>query len=338
MTASRYAEETAKRGVYLVAEAGSNHNGSLREAKRLVSLAAEHGADAVKFQLFRVETLIQPSILGGMLGLKEGWTDGVRKLEFQLSWLPVLKRLADRAGVDFLCTPFDEVRLAALLAVSPPAIKIASGDITHHGLLRKTAQSGLPVILSTGASTEEEIKEAVAITGYDKTALLQCVMRYPAHGSSYSPDTLSMLAKYAPVVGISDHTEGCLVAARAIGAGALIVERHFTRRRSQKGADHAMSTEPAGLARLKEVLLESLRMRMEGPTAPGDDNERVYARRGLYCRVSIRAGEEFSEGNCIALRPAGKDCIPASEYERLSGRPARRSYLAGDPLSPEELA
>lgn len=338
MPKSRYEVEIGKKGLYLVAEAGSNHNGSLREAKRLISLASESGADAVKFQLFCAEKLVQPKILGEMLHLEQGWTSGIKKLEFKLAWLPVLKRLADRAEIDFLCTPFDEERLDALLAIQPPAIKIASGDVTHHGLIRKAAQSGVPVILSTGASTEEEITEAVALCQYEKTALLQCVMRYPAQASAYHADVLGMLARHAPVTGVSDHTDGGLVSARAVEAGAVIVERHFTRNRRQRGADHAMSTEPNELKALRKLLLEALRMRYEGPVDPGDAMERVYARRGMYSRTDIAKGDVFNEGNCIALRPADPKGIPASEVFRLYGRVSKQVYTPGEPISPSELA
>jgi len=337
MPKSRYEREIEKKGLYLVAEAGSNHNGSLREAKRLVSLAAEAGADAVKFQLFAAETLVQPEILGKMLNLAAGWTGGMKKLEFKLEWLPVLKRLADRAEIDFLCTPFDEERLDALLSVQPPAIKIASGDITHHALIKKAAASGLPVILSTGASNEEEIQSAVSLCEHSKTALLQCVMSYPARSSAYHSDVLATLARYAPVTGISDHTEGGLVAARAVEAGAVIVERHFTRNRRQRGADHAMSTEPEELKRLRTLLLEAMRMRFEGPTAPGDDHERIYARRGMYCRSAVAPGEIFSPGNCLALRPAGPGAIPASAALSLYGRTSKMAYQPGDPIGLGEL-
>ncbi len=337
MPKSRYETEIEKKGLYLVAEAGSNHNGSLREAKRLVSLAAEAGADAVKFQLFAAETLVQPEILGKMLNLGAGWTGGMKKLEFKLAWLPVLKRLADRAAIDFLCTPFDEERLDALLAVQPPAIKIASGDITHHALIKKAAESGLPVILSTGASNEEEIRAAISLCDRSKTALLQCVMSYPARSSAYHSDVLAMLARYAPVTGISDHTEGGLVAARAVEAGAVIVERHFTRNRRQHGADHAMSTEPEELKRLRTLLLEAMRMRFEGPTAPGDDRERIYARRGMYCRMPIAPGEDFSPTNCFALRPADPGALSASDALRLYGRSSKKTYQPGDPIVPGEL-
>jgi sialic acid synthase SpsE len=337
MKTSRYAQETARQGLYLIAEAGSNHNGSLREAKRLVSLAAEHGADAVKFQLFSAKTLMQADVLGKLLGLEQGWTGTVKKLEFPLAWLPVLKRLADRAAIDFLCTPFDEKRLTALLEVHPPAIKISSGDCTHYRLLEQAAASGLPVILSTGASTDDEIQAAVSICGRETTALLQCVMRYPAKASAYNPSFMARLVQYAPVVGISDHTEGGLAAARAVLDGAIIVERHFTRSRRQSGADHAMSTEPDAFSSLRELLLESLRARMEGVVETGDEAERVYARRGMYCQRKIAQGDMFDHDNCIALRPAIPEAVPASEYRQVMGKKAKRAYDAGDPVLKDEI-
>jgi len=337
---SNYAHALAGKAAYLIAEIGSNHNGSFLRARRLIIAAAASGADAVKFQLFTLPTLIQPENFEKALSLGSDskWEKGFRALEFALAWLPRLKRLADRLGVDFLATPFDEKSLAAYIQIQPAAIKIASGDITHHALLRRIAGAGLPKILSTGAANDAEIERALGILGKKDTALLDCVMRYPADGAEYSRIRIERLQKYAPVTGISDHSEGLLAAAEAVRAGATIVEKHFTTDRKQKGADHAMSAEPDTLRALKAIMGEALHVREAGQTEASDSAERVYARRAIYARHPIRSGDVFSEQNCIALRPAIADYVPASAWEGLEGRAAARDYSEGMGISFAELS
>lgn len=328
----------AGKAPYLIAEIGSNHNGKLSRAKRMMRSAASSGADAVKFQLFTLPQLIQPENYEKALALESSaWRSSFRKLEFKLSWLPELKRLADRLDVDFLCTPFDAESLAAYTALKPAAIKIASGDITHTALLRQAAASGIPVILSTGASTTNEIEKAVAITGKEKTALLDCVMSYPAPASAYSPERLSLLRKYCRITGVSDHTEGVALAAEAMLGGAVVIEKHFTLNRALPGADHAHSSEPKTFAVLKSIMLETFQLRAHGRTRPQDGAERIYARRAVYARVPIAQGEIFSEKNCIALRPALENYVPASSWDDLTGKAAKKSYTGGMGIEKQEF-
>ena len=338
MKDSKYASALRREIPYLIAEIGSNHNGSFRRAKRLVIEAAKSGADAVKLQLFKLSTLIEPENFEKALSLtSSAWRNDFRALECPLVWLPKLKRLTDRLGVDFLCTPFDEESLAVYTGLQPAAVKIASGDITHQALLRRISLTGIPPLLSTGASTEAEITEALTLLKNGNTALLECVMRYPASNYEYSAERLRLLQNHARIVGVSDHSEGTLVAAEAVLSGALIIEKHFTIDRSIKGADHAMSAEPHTLRALKAIMLEAFALRAQGKTPPGDSAERVYARRAVYARSPIRKGDAFSEGNCIALRPAVGEYVPASSWTHLEGRPAVQNYERGMGIACSEI-
>jgi sialic acid synthase SpsE len=323
---------------YLIAEIGSNHNGIFRRAKRLAVQAAESGADAVKFQLFKLETLIQPKAFEKALSLtSSAWQADFKKLEFPLAWLPRLKRLTERLGVDFLCTPFDEQSLEAYAAFQPAAIKIASGDITHRTLLLRAAHTGIPVIASTGASNEAEIAQAFALLNNGANALLECVMRYPAENAEYSLERLQTLQKYTRIFGVSDHSAGTLVAARAVLSGALIVEKHFTFDRRLAGADHAMSAEPDTLRALKAAMLEAFTLRARGKADPKDSAERTYARRAFYARSSIKKGDIFSEKNCIALRPAAGEYVPASSWDCIEGKAAAQDYAKGTGIAISEM-
>lgn len=316
--------------VYLIAEAGSNHNGSYRTARRLVVEAALAGAAAVKFQLFSLENLIAPEAFERALGIKDpSWRQGFRKLEFPLAWLPRLRRVADRAGIDLLCTPFDLPRLARYLEMQPPAVKIASGDVTFAPLLQAAGRSGLPVILSTGAAKEEEIASALALTGRKRTVLLDCVMAYPAQAAAYGLSRMEKLGKtFATPVGISDHTRSDALASILVQRGACVVEKHFTLDRRQAGADHAMSMEPEGLRLLVVALQEALALRIPPRGLRGDERERVYARRAIYARTDIAPGELLTADNCIALRPAAGG-IAAWQWDRLLGTKSERPIPAG---------
>jgi N-acetylneuraminate synthase len=162
-------------------------------------------------------------------------------------------------------------------------------------------------------------------------------MRYPAPASSYSPERLALLKKYSEVVGVSDHTEGCIVAAEAVLKGAVIIEKHFTLDKSLPGADNAYSCEPHTFAILKSVMLEAFTLRAQGKTKQQDSAERIYARRAVYARTSIAPGEMFSEKNCVALRPAVKRYIPASSWGKLMGKPAKNAYTEGMGILNQEL-
>ena len=320
-----------KNSVYLIAEAGSNHDGSLRRAKKLVRAAAESGADAVKFQLFSLDTLIQPEAFERVLGMKDtSWRENFRKLEFPLAWLPVLKKYAEAAGVDFLCTPFDRRRMQLYLDTCPVAVKVASGDLTTAPLLVQAGKSGLPVLLSTGASDNREITAALKLTGKKKTVLLDCVMAYPADASSYGLKRMEDLEKTFRVpVGLSDHTTSAALPALAVSRGMCVVERHFTLDRTRKGGDHHMSTDPAGFRLLAETVRDAAALRREKPGKRPDRKERVFARRALYAAEDIAAGTVLTEENCIPLRPADRG-IPAAEIGRILGCKAGRSYTRGE--------
>jgi len=324
-----------KKEVYLIAEAGSNHNGRLHLAKKLISAAAAAGADAVKFQLFSLNTLIQPEAFEKALGIKDSsWRDTLRKLEFKLEWLPVLKRYADQAGVDFLCTAFDGLRMEKYLQTAPVAVKIASGDLTTVPLLRMAGESGLPVILSTGAGKDAEIRTALKMTGLRKTVLLDCVMAYPASAESYGLKRMQGLQKlFNTSVGLSDHTLSMALAVLAVAGGASVVERHFTLDRTRKGADHAMSADPAGFRILAESVRDAVLLRKQKNAKRPDKKERIYARRALYAATKIEKGKLFTSSNCIPLRPADGG-IPVAEIDSALGSPAHKEYRKGEPLRP----
>lgn len=323
---------------YLIAEIGSNHDGSLRKARRLVRAAAEAGADAVKFQLFSLETLFQPEAYEKTLGLSDqSWRGTIRRLAFPLQWLLPLRHLSDRLGVHFLCTAFDEQRLAAYLALKPPAVKIASGDVTCTPLLRGAAKARVPVLLSCGAADMLEINHALDIIGRRRTLLLDCVVRYPASISEYGTDRLGILAQETGCgVGLSDHSRSLFLAPLAVFQGALVVERHFTLNNRAQGADHAMAADPSALQSLRSAIDDAAALRRKKREKRTDRKERVFARRAVYAAHAIARGDVFGPHNLICLRP-NRGGIGAELWDRLVGRRAGRSYRTGEPISRKAL-
>ena len=247
--------------VFVVAEIGSNHNGELEIARELVRNAAASGADAVKFQLFRADSLYPPNC--GVVDTPMGAVDlfeTFREFALPEEWLEELSATAKREGLVFLCTAFDEETLAAVVALDPPALKVASPELNHLPLLRSAARLRRPLVCSTGLCTLLDIDEAV-ITVREEWAdaeivLLQCVSAYPLPPEQSNLAVIETLRRaFGFPVGVSDHTvEPERTPAIAVAAGACLIEKHITLDRSLRGPDHAFAIEPDELGRLVSVV------------------------------------------------------------------------------------
>lgn len=324
---------------YIIAEAGLNHDGSLRKAKKLVRKAAAAGANAVKFQLLEVDKLIQVQAYEQVLQLPSNWLKEFSKFEFPREWLPILKKEADKAGIDFIATPLSLDSLDYYMEINPPAIKIASGDINFLPMLRRIAdiRGNRPVILSIGASTDAEIETALNILGRSNTVLLDCVMSYPADPAEYSIERMKLLGeRHRCAVGISDHTVSNALPVLAAYNGAVIIERHFTLNKKTKGGDHHMSIEPEELSVLTAAIRDAVYLRNTPPCARKDDKERKFARRGIYARLPVKKGEIIEANHLTFLRPAAM-ALDIFRVDELIGHRADRDYPAGQPILPDEL-
>lgn len=250
-------------GVYVVAEIGSNHNHDLSLAREMIAAAAEAGVDAVKFQLFRADSLYPPH--AGAVDTPMGTAD-LHELfdavELPFEWLHELHDAARRASVAFLCAAFDEATLAELAALEMPAIKIASPELNHLPLLRAAARVRRPLICSTGLSTIQDIAEAVATIEVEwpepELVLLQCASAYPLPPEQASLRVIETLRHaFGVPTGLSDHTMDVeRVPAVAVAMGAVLIEKHFTLDRSLPGPDHPISLEPDELGRLVVAVRE----------------------------------------------------------------------------------
>jgi sialic acid synthase SpsE len=216
---------------YVIAEIGSNHDGNLDTAKRLIETASRCGADAAKFQLYREHELYPGESTPGAL---------------PDAWLPELQQTCRDQGVEFLCSVFSLETLAAYLAVGPAAVKIASPESHDQQLLRAAGESGLPLIIATGASDNSDVTRAVLAARTQKLILLHCVSAYPSKPEHMNLACIPRMAdRYRVPVGLSDHSLERIVPEYAVAAGACVIEKHLTPDPSLPGPDHPFALGPA---------------------------------------------------------------------------------------------
>lgn len=315
--------------VFVVAEAGSNHDGDFDRALELIDAAAGAGADAVKFQSFTGGGLVNPVELPEAFEMLE-------RLKTPAGWLPELKARCDGHDVVFISTPFDEDAVDALEAAGVEAYKIASGDATHIPLIQRVAQTGKPVFMSVGACTMDEIDRAVVAVrnaGNDRIVLLQCAPLYPADNAGACVGAMAALrARFGVRAGYSDHTMGEAAALAAAACGAAVYERHFTLDRSAEGPDHSFAIMPGELAGLiKKMKAVTLAMGGPGRSVPPREKEvRPMMRRGVYAAREIPAGAAVEKNMLKFVRPC-KGAGP-EDLESILGRKTLRAIEANQPV------
>jgi N-acetylneuraminate synthase len=352
-------------GTYIIAEAGVNHNGSLDMARRLIDAAASAHADAVKFQTFRAENLVtraapkaqyQQRTTGGAGSQFEM----IKALELAPEDHRTLKAHAERAGLEFLSTPFDEESLALLTReLGLRTIKVSSGDLTNAPLLLAIGREAGEVILSTGMATLAEVEAALGVLAYgflggspadasrgaferayasvegqaalvDRATLLHCTTEYPAPMDEVNLQAMVTMAEaFGLRAGYSDHTKGAHVAIAAVALGATVIEKHFTLDRDLPGPDHKASLEPQELRDLVSVIRDVERALGDGIKRPTDSEwkNRDVARKSLVAARALKAGERLE----VACKRPGTGVSPF-EYWDMQRRTARRDYLPDEAL------
>jgi N,N'-diacetyllegionaminate synthase len=302
--------------VYVIAEAGVNHNGSPQVALEMVRAAARAGADAVKFQTFRAESLASAS--APKAGYQIDTTDAsesqlemIHRLELDEATHVALIERCGELGIDFLSAPFDLESAEMLARLGLQTFKLPSGAVTDLPLLRLVGSFGVRVILSTGMATLEEAGAAVQAlvasgTSRDGITVLHCTTEYPTPPADVNLRAMHTLADALGLpVGYSDHTNSIAVPIAAVALGACVIEKHFTLDRSMEGPDHRASLEPDELAqmvaaiRVVEAALGSAEKR---PTVGEIENARA-ARKSIVAACEIRAGETLSDDNLTTKRP-----------------------------------
>jgi N-acetylneuraminate synthase/N,N'-diacetyllegionaminate synthase len=352
MTATRLAFAVGGRRVgagapiFIVAEAGVNHNGDPALARRLVDAAAECGADAVKFQTFRVDALLtrgapkagyQVETTGG----GESQRDMLARLELSLEVLAELKDRAAKHGLVFFSAPFDEESADVLDALGVALFKIPSGEITNLPLLRHLAAKARPMILSTGMSSLEEVEQAVAViraAGDPPLAVLHCLSAYPAPGAEINLRAMDTLAaRLGCPIGFSDHTLGIEIAIAAAARGAAIIEKHLTTDTTLPGPDHRASLDPAEFAAMVRAIraVESALGDGVKRPMPSEADTRRVARKSLVAARPLRAGERLAAEHILIKRP-GTGISPA-DLDKAVGRRLTRDVAADDVIGWDAL-
>lgn len=352
--------------VYVIAEAGVNHNGERDLAFALVDAAADAGADAVKFQTFDAARLAsarapKAAYQKVQTGAAESQLEMLRKLELPRAWHAPLQQRARERGIEFLSTAFDADSLDFLQTLQLPLYKIPSGEITNGPLLWRFARTGKPLVLSTGMATMSEVEQALAVLAHgmgdtaepadaadtwrawgdparrervaERVTLLHCTSQYPAPPEEVNLRAMDTLAAaFGLRVGYSDHTAGTLMSQAAAARGAVLVEKHFTTDRTLPGPDHAASLEPRELAEMIagiRVLERALGQGAKVPQ-PSEWDTRLAVRQHVIAARAIAPGQRFGRDDLATARTGGG--LPANALWGLVGRTSARGYEPGEAI------
>ena len=311
--------------VYIIAEAGVNHNGSLDLAKQLVDVAAEAGADAVKFQTYVPENLVsryaeKADYQKVTTDKAESQLDMLRKVMLKKEWYQELIDYAEAKGIQFISTPFDLESIDFLATLNLPLYKIPSGEITNLPYLEKIGELGKPVILSTGMSDMNEVRKAVDIlkrNGCPKVSVLHCNTQYPTPFEDVNLVVMDSLKEQLKLeVGYSDHTLGIEVPIAAVGMGAMIIEKHFTLDKTMKGPDHKASLEPGELIAMVRGIrnIEKAIGSGDKRVTESEQGNKGIVRKSIVAKRDIKKGAVFSDDNITVKRP-GTGISPMRWYE-----------------------
>jgi len=358
--------------VFVVAEAGVNHNGSIKRALQMVEAAARAGADAVKFQTFRAssiatQTAHKADYQKETTGRGGGQASMLRALELDASEHLLLRDACAAQGIEFMSTPFDDASLRFLVEeLEVSILKASSGDLTNAPLLLAMARTGKPVILSTGMSELQEVREALQLLafGYVRTGVpafpgtlraeaadpacqkairenvvvLHCTSAYPASPSSANLRAMKTLSdNFGVEVGYSDHTLGWHISLAAVARGAKVVEKHFTLDRTLPGPDHRASLTPSELVTMVAQIRDISSALGDGVKQPAEEesSNRIVGRRGIVAAGPIAAGMKL-RGRLALKRPAGP--LSPSEWWQLQEKLANRDYEADEPIDADVLS
>lgn len=352
--------------VFIIAEAGVNHDGQIEDALALVDAAADAGADCVKFQTFSADALAAASANKAdyqkrTTGASETQRDMLRRLELPLPAYDELIQRCDARDIRFLSTAFDPASLRFLLeTLKLPFTKVGSGDMTNAPMLLDIARTGMPVILSTGMADMQEVREALGVLAFGyarldqaparaafaraftqhraaldgKVTLLHCTTEYPCPLDAVNLRAMDTLGSLGLPVGYSDHTMGIEASVAAVARGAVMIEKHITLDRGRKGPDHAASLEPEEFAAMVAAIRRTEQMlgSPEKQPQPAERRNIPIARKSVVAARAIAPGEIFTAENLALKRPA-TGLAPVAIFD-LIGTPATRAYQADELIAP----
>ena len=326
------------RHTLIIAEAGVNHNGSIELAKQLIDAAADAGGDYVKFQTFKTENLVSKSAKMADYQ-KRNMGDGystqysmLKKLELSSEQHSELISYCRKKGIKFFSTAFDLDSIDFLASLKLGLWKIPSGEITNYPYIRKVAGYNEPVILSTGMSTSDEIKDAISVLTkfgllQEQITVLHCNTEYPTPMCDVNLNAMLAIGEdFGVNVGYSDHTQGIEVSIAAVALGATVIEKHFTLDRTMTGPDHKASLEPQELKAMVTAIrnIESALGSAEKVVSASESKNRWVARKSIVAAKAIKKGELFTESNITVKRPGNG--ISPMKWETVIGTQSTRAF------------
>ncbi len=325
----------------IIAEAGVNHNGSMESAKRLIDVAAKAGADYIKFQTFKAETLVtrtaeKAEYQQGLTDAYETQFEMIKKLELDKESHEELMVHCEQKGINFLSTAFDHDSIELLAKLDIAFYKIPSGEITNLPYLRHIGGMGKPIIMSTGMSTLDEVHDVLIILAgagaeKNKITILHCNTEYPTPMEDVNLKAmLTMKDELGVAVGYSDHTLGIEVPIAAVAMGACVIEKHFTLDRTLPGPDHAASLEPDELKAMVATIRNIEKAMGDGLKKPSlsEIKNIPIARKSIVAKKLIKKGEYFTENNLTVKRP-GTGVSPM-EWDKVIGKESQANFEPDD--------
>jgi len=333
---------------FIIAEMSGNHNGNLDRALELVKAAANAGAHALKLQTYTADTITMDQ-KGGLFDINDPASLWNGKNLYQLyqqahtpwEWHKYIFKYANSLGMLAFSSPFDETAVDFLEELNVPAYKIASFESNHFPLLKKVAETGKPILISSGTSKLNELYESVSYLkecGAKELVIFKCTSTYPASAENTNIKTIPVLQEIFPdcTIGLSDHTMGIGASVAAVALGARVIEKHFTLSRAEGGVDSAFSLEPQ---ELKSLVIETERAflslgRVQLDTQKAETKSRQF-KRSIYAQKTIEAEEQFTLENLKVIRPG--DGLEPKYFETLLGKKAKRKITVGQPITFEDL-
>lgn len=327
--------------VYIIAEAGVNHNGKLDQALKLCDAAKEAGVDAVKFQTWKTENIVTASARQAAYqtentGKEESQYDMLKGLELSYDHFRTIQDYCKKIGIDFLSTPDEEESLEFLVSLGLPFIKVGSGEVTNIPYLRKIGSCKKPVILSTGMSNIAQVAlayDTLLQAGADGVSLLHCTTNYPCPYNEVNLKAMITIREaFKCKVGYSDHTMGTEVPVAAVAMGAEIIEKHFTLDKNMVGPDHKASLEPAELKQMVQQIRNievALGDGIKRPNKSEAENAKVV-QKSILAKRPIKKGEILTE-DILTVKRAGEG-ISASLWDSVIGAPAIKDFEIDEPI------
>ena len=327
---------------YVIAEIGINHEGSLNNAIKLIRAAKNSGADAVKFQMFKPETLANKLSKKSedqkkSISKKESLYQMLKRVSLKEKDLIKLRKLSKNLKIDFISSIFDEESLKISNKLNLDAYKIASSDLTDIVLIKKISKKKKPIILSTGMGSKIEIAKVLKLLKKNKVYLLHCVSMYPCPKNFANLNRMHALKKLCKNVGYSDHTLGIEASLMSISMGASVLEKHFTMNKKRVGADHMLSADPNDLKVICDYAINFKSLLGKGKIEPSSKEKKMrkFFRKSIYASKNIIAGTKINEKNTKFMRPQSH--LKSEDFYKILGKKTKQKIEIYEPINNNKI-